>query len=184
MKCLGDFGTMGVKPSNKQQTKKAKKIPSLPLQRAAGTLPKLGTSKMKPGVPTTKKAKPSSLLTKPKTTSAFASSNRILPAPISKGGMSHIIKPTVTSKAKKIINDLTKPKTAVVQTSSPAVSILNNTSSAVSITSKASPVVVPGTTISSSAASTNSQSPKSGNTGAIVGGLAVAGIAAYMFMKE
>lgn len=89
--------------------------------------------------------------------------------------------PSLTQKAQTILKDIVKPKTSVLQTASPAVAVLSNTSNAVAITSKAAPTtIVPGTVL----APQISQAPKKGNTGMIVGGIAVAGVAAYMFMKD
>jgi hypothetical protein len=78
---------------------------------------------------------------------------------------------------------LTSPSApaAIVGSASPT-AILSNTSPAVTINSDAKPVLdtIPATIISSSPA----QPEKKGNAGAVIGGLAVAGIAAYFFMKE
>ena len=83
-----------------------------------------------------------------------------------------------------ILTNPTAPS-AVVSNTAPVAAIVSNTAPAVTLNSNAQPVLdtTPATIVTSSS-SAPAEEKKKGGAGAVIGGLAVAGIAAYLFMKE
>lgn len=243
MKCMGDFGEMGTKPTPRQMpgaigpvtrpyikpALPSSRPVSMPIVRPTGPVLKPGFSRPVPvsrPIPLPGRIiQGGGLVQRPTGPVSIKPFTRRSPGIISrpydrspgstlKSPVKPIVpvnvpsvitagpKPSMSQQAKDILKNLAQPKTTLVQTSSPAVAVLSNTSNAVAITSTASPAaVVPGTTVKApvqapiqspaqapvqvSTQPTISQAPKAkGNTGMIAGGLAVAGIAAYMFMKD
>lgn len=92
------------------------------------------------------------------------------------------LKESLDTAPAAILTNPTSPAAIVSNSDKPA-AIVSNTSPSVTINSDAKPVLdtTPAQLVSSSSAP---QAEKKGKAGAVIGGLAVAGIAAYLFMKD